>query len=84
MTCQLVDFAIPVDHKMSMKETEKTEKFLNLYRVQQKMCYLRMTVIKIVVGVLGMVPKYLGKNTAEIENHRKNRSYPDYRGNKIR
>ena len=31
-TCQLVGFAIPVDHKVKIKETEKLDKYLDLAR----------------------------------------------------
>ena len=35
-TCQHVDFAIPVDHKVKMKEKEKIEKHMNLARESWK------------------------------------------------
>ena len=32
-TCQIVDFAIPVDHRVEMKKREKREKYQDLARL---------------------------------------------------
>ena len=40
---------------------------------------MRMMVIPIIIGALGMVPKILKNDTGGTENHRKNQDHPDYR-----
>ena len=30
--CKIVDFAVPEDHRMNLKESEKKDKYLNLAR----------------------------------------------------
>ena len=35
-TCQIVDFAIPADHKVKLKESEKIDKYLDLARELKK------------------------------------------------
>ena len=32
ITCQIVDFAVPVDHRIKLKECEKKDKYLDLAR----------------------------------------------------
>ena len=31
-TCKIVDFAVPADHRMKLKESEKKDKYLDLAR----------------------------------------------------
>ena len=35
-TCQLVDFAVPADHRVKLKENEKMDKYLDLARELKK------------------------------------------------
>ena len=35
-TCRIVDFAIPADHRLKLKETEKRNKYLDLARGMKK------------------------------------------------
>ena len=35
-TCQIVDFAVPADHRVKLKESEKKDKYLDLAREQKK------------------------------------------------
>ena len=35
-TCQLVDFAVPADHRVKLKESEKIDKYLDLARELKK------------------------------------------------
>ena len=60
-TCQLVDFAVPADHRVKMKENEKMDKYLDLARELKKLWNMKVKMISIVVGALGMVPKSLEK-----------------------
>ena len=59
ISCHLVDFSSPAGHKVKMKESEKTDKYLNLVKELKKQWNMKVTVMPIVVGVLGTVPKGL-------------------------
>ena len=64
--CQLVDFAISVVHRMKLKESKKTDKYQNLTGVLKKLWNIKWTVISIVVGALGAIPKVLEKKLEEL------------------
>ena len=70
-TCKLVDFALPADHRVKMKENEKMDKYLDLARELKKLWNMNVKVILIVVGALGTVPKSLEK-IGKSGNQRKN------------
>ena len=36
-TCQIVDFAVPADHRIKLKECEKKDKYLDLVRELKKL-----------------------------------------------
>ena len=50
-----------IDHRVKKKGNEKIDKYLDLARESKKLWNMRVTVIPIVVGALGMVPKNLEK-----------------------
>ena len=55
-----MDFAVPADHKVKIKENEKRDKYLDLARELKKkknFWNMKETVIPIIIGVLGTVPK---------------------------
>ena len=66
-TCKLVDFAVPADHRVKMKENEKVDKYLEVARELKKPWNMRVKVIPIVVGAIGMLPKSLEKGLEELE-----------------
>ena len=66
-TCQLVDFAVPADHRVKLKENEKMDKYLDLARELKKLWNMKVKVIPIVVGALGTVPKGLEKGLENLE-----------------
>ena len=37
-TCHFVDFAVPVDHRLKVKESEMKDKYLDLARNKKKSC----------------------------------------------
>ena len=61
LTCKIVDFAVPADHKMKLKEIEKNDKFLDLARELKKISNMNVTIIPIVIGAFGTVTKGLLK-----------------------
>ena len=54
-----MDFDVPADRRMKIKEIEKIDKFLDLARELKKPWNMKVTVIPIVVGTLGTDPKSL-------------------------
>ena len=76
----LLDFVVPVDQRVKIKEKEKTGNFSELPRKQKKekkeLSNIRLTFIPIVLEALG-------KKTAGTGNQRKNRDHPNINTVKI-
>ena len=66
-TCKTVDFAVPVDHSIKLKECEKTDKFLDLARELKKQWNMHVTIIPIVIGAFGAVTKELLNGLEDLE-----------------
>ena len=65
-----MDFAVPADLMIKLKESEKRDKYLDLVRVQKKkkqLCDMKVTMIPIVIGALGTVTKGLIKSLEDLE-----------------
>ena len=56
-TCIIVDFAVPADYRIKLKECEKKDKYLNLPRELKKLWNMKVTIIPIVIGVFSTVSK---------------------------
>ena len=48
--CKIVDFAVPADHRINLKESEKKDKYLDLARELKKLWNMKVTIVPIVVG----------------------------------
>ena len=55
---KIVDFAVPADHRMKLKESEKKDKYLDLAR---ELWNMMVTITPIVIGAFGTVTKGLLK-----------------------
>ena len=66
--CLIVDFAVPSDHRIEIKEREKIEKYQDLKREVQKLWNMKAKIIPIVIGALGTIPKTLQKQLDQIES----------------
>ena len=66
-TCKIVDFAVPADHRMKLKECEKKDKYLDLARKLKKLWNIKVTIIPIVIGTFGTVTKGLLKGLEDLE-----------------
>ena len=78
----MVDYAVLTQHGIKIKESEKKEKYLDLVRDLKKKNYgtrtnMKVTVIPVVIGALGTIPKRFGKRTGRLENQ-DIRKHPDY------
>ena len=57
--CKIVDFAVPADHRIKLKECEKRDKYLDLASELKKLWNMKVTIIPIVIGAFGTVTKRL-------------------------
>ena len=68
--CKIVDFAVPADHRIKLKESEKNDKYLDFARELKKLLKMKMTFIQIVIGALGTVTKILKKGSERLGKKR--------------
>ena len=54
-----MDWAVQADHRVEIKESEKSDNYLDLARELRKPSMIRMKVITIVIGALSMISKGL-------------------------
>ena len=59
--CKVVNFAVPADHKINLKESEKKGKYLDLARELKKLWNMKVTIVPIVIGALDTITKGLLK-----------------------
>ena len=60
-------FAVQADHRVKLKESEKKDKYFDLSRELQKLSYMKVTVIPIVVDALITISKCLVKRLENLE-----------------
>ena len=53
--CKIVDFAVPADHRINLKECEKKDKYLDLARGLKKQWNIKVTTVPIVIGAFGAI-----------------------------
>ena len=66
-TCKIVDFAVPANHRIKLKECKKKDKYLDLAREQKKLWNMQVKFIPIVIGAFGTVTKGLLKELEDLE-----------------
>ena len=64
---KIVDFAVPADRRINLKEGEKKDKYLVLDRELKKLWNMKVTIVPIVIGALGTVTKGLLKGLEDLE-----------------
>ena len=52
-----MDFAVPANHRVKLKECEKRDKYLDLVRELRKLWNMKATIILIIISTLGTVTK---------------------------
>ena len=68
-----MDFAVLVDNRGKIKESENTNRYLDLAREVKKLWDMRVTVIPVAIDALGTDTKWLRKEAfGGIRNKRKN------------
>ena len=65
--CKIVDFAVPADHRIKLKECEKRDKYLDLARELKKLWNMKVTIVSIVIGAFGTITKGLLKGLEDLE-----------------
>ena len=63
----MVDFAVPADHRIKLKECEKKYNYLDLARELKKLWNMQVSIIPIVIGAFGTVTKGLLKGLEDLE-----------------
>ena len=56
-TFKIVDFAVPADHRIKLKECEKKDEYLDLSKELKKLWNIQVTIIPIVIGAFGTTTK---------------------------
>ena len=62
-----MNFAVPADHRVKLKENEKKDNFLDLARELKKLYNMKVTFIPIVTGALDIVTEVLLKGMEDLE-----------------
>ena len=65
--CKIIDFALPADNRIKLKECKKKDKYLDLARELKKLWSIKVTIIPIVNGAFGIVTKGLLKRLEGLE-----------------
>ena len=66
-TFKIVDFAVPTDYRIRLKESEKKDKYLHLARELKTLWNMNVTVIPIVISAFSSVTKGLLKRLEDLE-----------------
>ena len=63
----IVDFAVPAEHRIKVKECEKKYKYIDLARELRKLWNMQVTIVPIVIDAFGSVTKRLLKELEDLE-----------------
>ena len=77
-TYRIVDFAVPLNHRVKLKECEKKDKYLDLARGLKKLWNKKVAIIPIAIGAPRTVTKSINKGTGGLGNKRTGRDYSNY------
>ena len=64
---KIVDFAVPADHRIKLKECEKKDKYPDLARELKKLWNMKVIIIPIVIDAFGTVTKGILKGLEDLE-----------------
>ena len=63
----IINFAVPADHRIKLKECEKKDKYLHLARELKKLWNMQVTIIPAIIGAFGTVTKGLLKGLEDLK-----------------
>ena len=66
-TCRIVDFAVPADHRVKLKQNEKKDKYIDLASELTKLWNRKVTIIPTLIDALDTVTKGLIKGRDDME-----------------
>ena len=66
-TFKIMDFTVPVDHRIKLKESEEKYKYCDLTRELKKLWNKKVTIIPILIGAFGTETKGLLKGLEDLE-----------------
>ena len=64
--CKIVDFTVPSDHRINLKECAKKDKYLDFARELKKLWNMKVTIVPIVIGAFGTTTKGLLKGLEDL------------------
>ena len=62
-----MDFAVPADHRVKLKKSEKKDKYLDFAKELKKLWNMKVTKLPIIIGALGTVTKGLVQELEDLE-----------------
>ena len=62
-----MDFAVPANHRVRLKESEKKDKYMDLAGELKKLWNMKVAIIPIVIGTFGPVTKGLVQGPEDLE-----------------
>ena len=65
-SCKIIDFAVPGDSTIEEKEKDKIEKYQDLGRELQKIWNVKVNIIPLIVGSLGIIYKQFSNRLKQI------------------
>ena len=65
--CKIVDFAVPTDHRIKLKEYEKNDKYHDFARESKKLWNMNVMIVPIMIVVSGTINKGLLKGLEDLE-----------------
>ena len=65
--CKIINCAVPADHRINLKESEKKDTYLDLARELKKLWNMKVTIVPIVIGALGTITKGSLKGLEDLE-----------------
>ena len=66
-TCKIVDFTLPADYRIKLKEYEKKDKYLDFVRELKKLWNMKVSIIPIAIGAVGTETRELLKGLENLE-----------------
>ena len=61
-----MNFAVPVDNRMEIKESKKIDKYMDLAKELRKLWDMKVTIIPVVAGVLKTAPKDMKRRLGKL------------------
>ena len=65
--CKTFDFAVPVDHRINLKECAKKDKYHDIARELKKLWNMKVTIVPIVIGAFDTITEGLLKGLKDLE-----------------